>query len=178
MADIRDLVTEDRGIIKKVQAFLPGYKKYRNCEDLRSADNLLRIELAKKLKMVEMNISAAREELARKMDLDNITILGELANRAHTLTEKVKHAEQGYAPWISGDVRIEEDELKMLYDYDLAMFEGAEKLVATSRSLNELATGNGGNLREMVKSIQNHIADYDRTFSERISKVTKVAQER
>jgi hypothetical protein len=178
MADIRDMVKEDRGIIKKIQAFLPGYKKYRNCEDLRSADNFLRIELAKKLHVVEANLTTAREDLARKMDLDNITLLGEVANRAHALTEKVKHAEQGYSPWISGDIRIEEEEIKALYDFDLAMFTGAEALISKSRALTDMTAGSGGNVREMVKSLQNQIVDYDRSFSDRIAKVTKVAQER
>lgn len=178
MTDIRDLVTEDRGIIKKIQAFLPGYKKYRNCEDLRSADNLLRLELAKRLRMAESNISEARNDMARKMEMDGITLMGELLNRSHTLTEKVKHAEQGYSPWISGDIRIEEDELRRLYDYDLAMFERAEKLIAATRSLKDTTGGNGGNVGEMIRTVKNEVAEFDSAFSERIATVMKVAQER
>ena len=79
MADVRELVVTDRGWIKKIQAFLPGYQKYRNCEDLRSADNLLRQELAVRLEIVEKHVKRAREEITRSMDFDlriwNITIL-------------------------------------------------------------------------------------------------------
>lgn len=178
MADIRDLVKEDRGVIKKIQAFLPGYKKYRNCEDLRSADNMLRLELSKRLRTAEANISDARNDLARKMEMDSITSIGELLNRSHTLTEKVKHAEQGYSPWISGDVRIEEDELNRLYDYDLSMFERAAKLVITTRSLKDLTAGNGGNVSDMIRTVKNEVAEFDRAFSERIATVMRVAQEK
>jgi len=48
MADIRQRVKEDQGILKKIQMFVPGFRGYRQREDLRDADRMLRDQLAKK----------------------------------------------------------------------------------------------------------------------------------
>jgi len=43
MPDIRERVEEDKGILKKIQSFIPGFRGYRRKEDLRDADRMLRM---------------------------------------------------------------------------------------------------------------------------------------
>lgn len=176
MADIREIVTGDRGWLKKIQAFLPGYKIYRNCEDLRSADNLIRIQIGQKLRIAEKHLFEVREDLARKMDMKNLNIIGELINKEHALTEKIIHAEQGYSPWISGDVRIEEDELNRLYEFDLSLIENAQLIADLSKKMSDDIVGNGINITSAIRNISEHVNELDRTFSSRIEVVTRVAQ--
>ena len=173
MADIRDRIVEDRGLLKRMQARLPGYKKYRRCEDLRTADNLLRLELAKILERAADNVKRAREEFSRAMDLDMMNVIGPMVNRSDSMVEKVRHAEQGYAPWISGDVRIEEDELRALYDYDLSLFGLAEEISNISFKLIE---SKGMDVNEKVKELSRIMDEFERSFQMRIDKVTGVAQ--
>ncbi len=178
MVDIRKIVKEDRGLLKRFQAFLPGYKKYRNCEDLRSADSILRNELSRELEKVKENIKEARGEATRKMDLDHIGQIGELVNLSHKITEKVRHAEQGYAPWISGDVRIEEDELQKLYDFDLSLFEWMTRLQkATSLMVTSFQDGDPEK-KNVMRNASSLLNEFEEIFDERISKVTDVAQEK
>lgn len=176
MADIRKLVVTDRGWIKKIQAFLPGYKKYRTCEDLRAADSMLRKELAAKLEIVEKHIKRSREEITKNMDFDLINRIGELVNIAHRVTEKVRHAEQGYAPWISGDVRIEEDELSLLYEYDLSMIDNIERLMEEADHLKEASVSGTPDRSDKIRALRSSMEEFEGTFSQRIAKVTNVAQ--
>jgi hypothetical protein len=176
LADVREIVKEDRGLLKRFQAFLPGYKKYRNCEDLRVADDLLRRELANELSNVEEMVKSGREEASRNMDLDQIDIIGELVNYSHKITEKVRHAEQGYAPWISGDVRFEEDELYDLYDYDLAMFHYIEKLKAMASSLKDQFQQQDPRRSMTTRDLKAMYSQFESDFDMRISRVSKIAQ--
>ncbi|MGA1820323.1 MAG: hypothetical protein ACMUHU_04860 [Thermoplasmatota archaeon] len=176
MADIRKLVVEDRGWLKKFQNFLPGYKKYRTCEDLRAADSMLRKELAVKLTDVENRVKRSREEISRDMDFDLINRIGELVNISHRITEKVRHAEQGYAPWISGDVRIEEDELNKLYEYDLSLVDQIMLLIEEARSLEEASVRRSPDRMNRLVSLRSSIEDFEDVFGQRIAKVTNVAQ--
>ncbi len=176
MADIRKLVVTDRGWIKKIQAFLPGYKKYRTCEDLRAADSMLRKELASKLQIIESHIKRSREEISKNMDFDLINRIGELVNISHRITEKVRHAEQGYAPWISGDVRIEEDELNLLYEYDLSMIDLIERLMEEADLLVEASISGGPDRSDRIRALRLSMEDFEGTFSQRIAKVTRSAQ--
>jgi len=176
LADIRNLVTTDRGWIKKIQAFLPGYKKYRNCEDLRSADSLLRSEIATKLEIVENHIKRSREEISRDMDFDLINSVGELVNISHRITEKVRHAEQGYAPWISGEVRIEEEELNLLYEYDLSLINKIEKLITEADILEEATISRSPDRSQRLSALRSSLENFEAYFMQRIAKVTQVAQ--
>ena len=40
MADIRQRVQEEQGVLKKIQMFVPGFRGYRQREDLRDADRM------------------------------------------------------------------------------------------------------------------------------------------
>ena len=40
--DIRGTVEDNRGLLKKIQIIVPGFSGYREKEDLRAADELLR----------------------------------------------------------------------------------------------------------------------------------------
>ena len=46
MTDLRNKVEEDRGLLKKIQLGIPGFRGYRQKEDLRIADSLLRMQVA------------------------------------------------------------------------------------------------------------------------------------
>lgn len=176
MVDIRKAIVSDRGWIKKIQSFLPGYDKYRNCEDLRAADNILRKELAANLEIVEKDIKRSREEISRSMDFDMINRIGELVNISHRITEKVRHAEQGYAPWISGDVRIEEDELEKLYEFDLSLVEKIEALQVEANELEAACLNKSNDRSQRITNLRSSVEEFEDIFSKRIAKVTEVAQ--
>lgn len=178
MADIRKIVQGDRGLLKKFQAFIPGYKKYRNCEDLRVADDLLRREIGKELAFVEKNIEVAREFASKNMDLAQLTNMGELVNISHRITKKVIHAEQGYAPWISGDVRFEEDQIKALYDYDLALFKWMDELRTGSDILGDMFRNRDSSRSDQIITVRSKLEEFEEIFDARISEVTRVAQEK
>ena len=58
MVDLREKVVDDRGLISKIQRFVPGFHGYRVAEDLRAADNLLRIQIADRLAAVRADVGS------------------------------------------------------------------------------------------------------------------------
>lgn len=175
MADIRQIVREDRGLIKKFQAFIPGYKRYRNTEDLRTSDSLLRNELARELEKIEAVIIEARDEATRNMDLEEVKHLGDLVNLSHKITQKINHAEQGYSG-ISTDVRIHENELNALYDFDLGLFHWLERLKVRSEKVRDLFRSNDPGRRESVNEMYELYKEFEETFDTRMSKISNVSQ--
>ena len=122
MVDLREKVNEDRGLIKKIELAIPGFRGYRKREDLRIADSLLREQLADRLKSVLTDVEQCRDILTRNMEMDMLEDIRRLVNQAQILEGKMRHAEQGYTG-ISGDYRIEETELNRLYEWDLGLIE-------------------------------------------------------
>jgi hypothetical protein len=117
--DIRQQVEANRGAIKKLQLLIPGLRGYRSKEDLRVSDELLRNQVADRLDKVRMNLQALRSQVAANNDLTNLQGVGSLMAKVQTLSGEVRHAAQGYAGWVA-PIRIDENKLNALYDYDFA----------------------------------------------------------
>jgi len=167
MTDIRQKVEDDRGLLKKIQLVIPGFKGYREREDLRIADRLLREQLADKLGLAIKDIEIARDNLAQNNDIQWLDKVGKLVNDTSAAQSKLRHAEQGYTG-VSPDYRIEQSQLYRMYDWDLSLLYnidnvkgGAEKLkgAASSSDPEEIEKG-----LEIAKEA---LIKFDELFSQR-----------
>ena len=170
MVDLREKVEEDRGLIKKIELAIPGFRGYRLREDARIADSLLRKQLADKLGDVRVILEDARSQLAKAMALDVIDDVGDLINLIRTVEERVRHAEQGYTG-ISADYRLNEDELHALYEYDLHLIDGVNTLRDLATRVRNGATHGGDELKKAIMDMRNGIRDFENVFSKRIEKI-------
>src|SRR5438309_2121105 len=126
MPDIRDRVEQDRGLLKKIQLVIPGYAGYRRREDIRAADNLLRIQLANQLKGVRGDLEDIRDQMAMDGKVQGLQSIGNAIFTIEGLEAKVRHAEGGYSG-LSATIQIKETELDKLYEYDYAMLDSLDR---------------------------------------------------
>lgn len=167
MVDLREKVKEDRGLLKKVELAIPGFRGYRKREDLRIADSLLRKQLADKLKSVLTNIEQSRETLTRKMEMDMLEDVRRLVNQAQVIEGKVRHAEQGYTG-VSADYRIEESELNQLYEWDLGLITHINELKnGATMFQNAINTGNKENMRSEMDTLNEKLLAFQDLFEKR-----------
>src|SRR3989449_9602656 len=138
MPDIRDRVEQDRGLLKKIQLVIPGYAGYRRREDIRAADNLLRIQLANQLKGVRGELEDIRDGLAMEGKIQGLQGIGNIIFTVEGLEAKVRHAEGGYSG-ISATIQIKETELDKLYEYDYAMLDSLDKAAAVVPMIQDAA---------------------------------------
>ena len=64
--DIRQRVDEDRGVLKKLQLLVPGFRGYRQGEDLREADSVLRLQVADKVHSTISLLTQRRQALSTR----------------------------------------------------------------------------------------------------------------
>ncbi|EQD32577.1 hypothetical protein B2A_13489, partial [mine drainage metagenome] len=115
--DIRERVDQDRGALKRLQLLIPGFRAYRQTEDVRAADAMLRLQVADLLVRAMQQVDALRSEMTRDGVLDGLTTLGGLRSELQRLEGEVRHAEQGYTG-ISPALRITPEMLDRLYERD------------------------------------------------------------
>jgi hypothetical protein len=170
MADLRERVGEDRGLIKQIQLAIPGFRGYRKREDLRIADSLLRIQLADRLRDdVGKPIDQTRELAARALELPVMNDIGTLVQALKTLEAKIRHAEQGYSG-ISPNYRIDEDKLHTLYEYDLSMIEYVNDLGDTAqRILSEAEMGDFKAVSPACREAKSKVIEFNNAFKNRHS---------
>ena len=167
MTDLREKVEDDRGLIKKIEMVIPGFRGYRKREDLRIADSLLREQLANRLKGVERDIEGCRQSLAKKMEMDLLEDAAELVNKITATEGKVRHAEQGYTG-ISADYRIEETELNRLYEWDLGLLAHIESLKGSVATLQgAINSGDSATMTQELGNCKNAVLAFNELFEQR-----------
>ena len=167
MSDLRRRVVEDRGLIKEIELLIPGFHGYREREDLRIADSLLREQLASSLGEVRKGLERCREYAVRKKELNLIEEIGVLVRRCSATEERIRHAEQGYTG-ISTDFRIEQVELNQLYEWDLSLMKGVRWMYD---AVSELKTSiDGGDTKAVhhgLKAMSKGLDDFNELFDRR-----------
>lgn len=166
--DIRGRVEEDRGILKKIQTFIPGFRGYRLREDLRDADRMLRSQLAQKLSLERRGLEECRGLLAQSYGSKEIELIGGLINNFKKVEGAVTHAEMGYSGF-AADIQIKEEELDRLYEYDAGMLDHMVAIQASIDSLkNALMAADEAASHRDIMNIKARITDFEDKFNRRM----------
>ena len=167
--DIRDRVEDDRGLIKKIQLIIPGYRGYRQREDIRIADSMLRNQVADQLKnTIVLSLDNARSEASKEMEMDILNDIAAVLSKAQMLEEKIRHAEQGYTG-ISAGVRILQEELNRIYEYDLSMLEGIAAIGTQAKAVeSEAECGNFAEVKKMLKTMKGDLVQFIQLYEKRL----------
>ena len=167
MPDIRTRVEEDRGILKKIQSFIPGFRGYRFKEDLRDADRMLRMQLADRLSKQRRGLEECRSTLVQSGGYKEMDTIGGLINQIKKMEGQVTHAEMGYSG-IAADIQIKEAELNLLYEHDLSMLEHIAAINASIDSLKgSLMAADEATTHKDLMNIKARITDFEDQFRRR-----------
>lgn len=120
MSDIFDRVKDDQNALQKLLGKIPGFKGYFEKANRRAADKLLRETIADRFEELWKRISAVQRDLISQGDLIYINDLESAALKLRQFIDRVRRASYGYAGFFDA-VKINENELAKVYQYDLAL---------------------------------------------------------
>jgi hypothetical protein len=174
MVDLRERVKEDRGLLKKLELAIPGFRGYRKREDLRIADSLLRKQLANDLGDIREQIELCRQDLAKKMEMDLLNNIGALMNNITSTENRVRHAEQGYSG-VSADFNVREDELDKMYEWDLNLISDIEELSKSVGSLQAtIGSGDASQISQVIGQVESEIREFNSLCDKRIEVIASL----
>ncbi|HEV2449413.1 MAG TPA: zinc ribbon domain-containing protein [Thermoplasmata archaeon] len=139
--DIRSRITESRGTLQRLQLLLPGFHGYRQGEDARMADELLRKQVADKVHGSLAAVQAIRQSLTQQSQFGSLNDLAYILTDLQTLEGEIRHAEQGYSG-IAAAIKVGASMLDRLYEYDYGFVLAADQLRNAVPPL-EAASGSG-----------------------------------
>jgi|GEM_PF-130247 hypothetical protein len=174
--DIRERVEQDRGFLKKIQLMLPGFRGYRQAEDIRAADAMLRMQVADRLVEAMRRVDDLRSDLVANGILDGLEPLGSLRSRLQRVEGQIRHAEQGYTG-ISPSVRITPSTLDRLYELDYTFLAGAQNILEAVAAVS--SAGSARNSPAVLSAISNcrsALEGLEQTFSNRVRQVEGILQ--
>jgi hypothetical protein len=170
MTFMRSKVEEDRGLLKKIELLIPGFKGYRQREDIRSADSLLRQQLANRMGEINNIFENCRERLARAIELSLMSDIGDILKMSRQIENKIRHAEQGYTG-ISADFRIEDEELNTMYEWDLSLLATIDSVGKLAGELLDSIIASDGTTGDKMRTIRNSLRDFNSMFNNRIAAI-------
>lgn len=127
MSDLFEKVTGDQDIFKKLASKIPGFKGYIERSNRRAADKLLRETIAERFEEQWRRISALQTDFISQGELIYVDDLEKAAIKLRTFIDKVRRASYGYSGFFDS-VKVNEDDLARVYEYDNAMFEMVDEV--------------------------------------------------
>ncbi len=122
MTDLFGKIEEGRNMLEKLASKIPGYSGYREREDRRQADRLLRETIARSYEEQWGRISQLQRDLIQEGGIEHVDRLEAAAIKLRTFIDQVKTASYGYSGLFDA-VKVNEKELAALYAYDNALLE-------------------------------------------------------
>jgi len=165
MADIHDKVEQQLTAAEKVINAIPGWNGYQKRQKRRQSDQLLRKTLADKLEAQRRRLDTAQKDLLEHGRLDLVDDVESASTQLKTFADRVRFASYGYAGLFDA-VKIREQELEQLYNFDAALVDYVERLDTANDHLRE-AISQGEGVEETIEVIQEITREANAAFDER-----------
>jgi hypothetical protein len=167
-------VNASRGPQKNLELLIPGLRNYRNLDDLRVADDMLRNQVADKLLLAKSNLEGVRKQMSSSGDYTSLTTVGALIFQLQQISGEVRHAEQGYSGWVAS-ISVDQGRLDQLYDNDYDFVSSAFALVtATSTPNLSYDPTNPASIMAPVSRVGAAVSDFKQKWSVRMEAVKGV----
>ncbi len=139
MSDLVDRVTGDMNALQKILSKIPGFKGYVDRTNRRAADKLLRETIANHFEEQWRRLSSIEATMANEGNLGQIQKLERAAMKLRQFIDRIRTAAYGYAGFFDA-IKINQDELNQVYQYDLAMLELVDEV---SRAIDNIEASIG-----------------------------------
>jgi hypothetical protein len=165
MGDIYEKVKDSRSVLEKLTSKIPGWGGYQERQERRKADQILRQTLAEKLADQRKRLDVAQKDLISHGRIELVDDIGSAVTQLQTFIDRVRLASYGYSGLFDA-VKINQNELEQMYNFDAALFEYVERLNAASDRLRE-AIPSGQGLVEVIRIVQDICREANSTFDQR-----------
>lgn len=170
--DVRLTVEDRMGGFENLAKKIPGYSGYKEKERRREADALLRAHLAKQFEAQWSRINELKAQMLTGPALEQLDDLGKASRRLQTLIDKIKAAAEGYAGFFDV-VKVEEDQLDRLYEFDNKMVAHVDELAVLVDQV-QTALDNAEEVAPAVKKLNQAISGVLTLFDKRKDVITEL----
>lgn len=169
MSNGLDDARERRNWLERLVDKIPGFRSYQNRELRREVDKIQRDWLADQVDRGRQAVQEKIRDWSRGGNLANLDLAASLEKLLDRLANRIRHADYGSAGFFDA-VKIGEDELEALYQFDLELSVVVERL---ADGIDELSyEASELELRNMLKAV----LDADTLFDERATCIEDVTR--
>lgn len=164
--DLRERAKGGMRMMEQLETIIPGFSGYKEKELRREADKLLREELAASLKELDSEVDSAYEDMVENKMVKTYQSMDTITALMDKIISKVELADYGYAGFFNA-VKIGEDALDRMYEFDSALFSDVEKTRKAVQALADDVAGDGAGAERLAKELKASVIDFDKKFDKR-----------
>jgi phenylacetate-coenzyme A ligase PaaK-like adenylate-forming protein len=149
---------------------IPGYHGYKEKENRRAADKLLRDQLTKQLDEQRRRLAELQRNLLDGGGLLMVDDLDRAVTKVQKLADKIRTASYGYAG-IFDAVKVKEEQLDALYTFDEGML---QQVASVQTAIDALATAidSNGDVKSAIRAVVSAAEQAENTWRQRESAIT------
>jgi len=120
-------VTSQQDPFKKLMSYIPGFSGYIERQNRRDSDKLLRDTVARRFEEQWKRASQLQSDMVSKGMIAYVDDMEKASIQLRTFIDKITTAPRGYSGLFDA-VKINENELQAIYQFDAAFFDLAEQI--------------------------------------------------
>jgi len=169
MSDLFDTVKGGQDIFKKLLSYIPGFSGYIERSNRRSADKILREQVALKYSELAARTSRLQKDIADASQIDFLDEIDSVGLKLRTFADRIKNASYGYSGFFDA-VKINEKELEKIYAFDLAFFMLADQVSSGLDNVEAAVAGDG--LKAAIRAVNDLARQAGETYDHRNETIT------
>lgn len=163
--DFNETVQNSMSGFEELVKKIPGYKGYKEKEQRREADTILREHLARQCEGYWATMNDLKSQMLLGPAMSQLDEMGRCSRKLQTLIDKIKGAAQGYAGFFDA-VKVKEEQLDALYDFDNDMLQQVDALEADVSGVQAALDTEDG-IPKAVRALEKTIGSLLTTFDTR-----------
>jgi hypothetical protein len=164
--DYRRTVEDSKGRLERLISKVPGYRGYKEKENRRAADKLLREQVAGELDEQRRRLIELQRSLLESGGLMLLDDLDRAVTKVQKLADKIRTASYGYAGLFDA-VKVKEADLDALYEFDEDMLTQVMNIQKAVDSLAGVLESDGGDLKGAIRGVTSAADEAEATWRKR-----------
>jgi hypothetical protein len=149
-----------RNFLERLGSKIPGFSGYLEREMRREVDKLQRDWLADQVDRARFAINGKIRDWSREGRLENLDRASSVEKALDRLGNRIRHADYGSSGFFDA-VKIGQEELDRIYEFDLALTESMQYLALQVEQLPETAD------EQMLRRLLEAVEGADKKFDQR-----------
>jgi hypothetical protein len=165
LGDLTEKIQSSQNKFEQLVGKIPGYSGYKQKEQRREADKLLRLHVARQYDEQLSRLNRIQYQLTSAGDLTGMMLLERAVSKLQLLVDRIRTASYGYAGLFDA-LKVDEDVLDKLYEFDQGMLVGVDGIAAILDELEDLVN-NGHPTRDEANKLIAELERLHTTFGQR-----------
>jgi chromosome segregation ATPase len=168
--DYQHAIEDSKGGLESLASKIPGYRGYKEKENRRAADKLLRDHLSDQLNEQKRRLAELQRDLLEGGGLLLVDDLDRAVTKVQNLADRIRTASYGYAG-LFDEIKVKEEELDALYDFDESML-GHLSAIQSAIDALAAAVDAGGDVKAAIRDVVSAAEEANATWRQRQSAIT------